>query len=151
MWKCPKCGESLKDAFEVCWSCGTTKEGVLDPHFLDPEAVSSAPENEPLEEIADDVDEEREPMVTVAQCNLAAEAHAMRVQLEAAGIPVFLADELTVAMDWLLSNAIGGVKVQVPERYVERAAHLLEGFSRSIEEKEAEESESAEEGEARED
>ena len=135
MWKCPKCGESLKDDFEVCWSCGTTKEGVMDPHFLDPEADSAAPENEPMQDFADDSREEAEPMVTVAQCNLAAEAHAMRVQLEAAGIPVFLADELTVAMDWLLSNAIGGVKVQVPDRYVERATHLLAGFSRSVEEK----------------
>ena len=67
-------------------------------------------------------------MVTIAQCNLPAEAHAMRVRLEAAGIPVFLADELTVAMDWLLSNAIGGVKVQVPERYVPRATRLLKGL-----------------------
>ena len=87
-----------------------------------------------MEELADDMEEEAEPMVTVAQCNLAAEAHAMRVQLEAAGIPVFLADELTVAMDWLLSNAIGGVKVQVPERYAERATQLLAGFSRAIKE-----------------
>src|SRR4051812_17627595 len=133
MWKCSKCGESLKDNFEVCWSCGTTKEGVLDPHFLDPEAAASAPENEALEDLVDESEDERERMVTVAQCNLAAEAHAMRVQLEASGIPVFLADELTVAMDWLLSNAIGGVKVQVPEQYAERATELLAGFSRSTE------------------
>jgi hypothetical protein len=130
MWKCPKCNESLRDGFDVCWSCGTTKDGVLDPHFLDPEAASTSPENEPLSDFADELDEEPERMVTVAQCNLAAEAHAMRLHLEAAGIPVFLADELTVAMDWLLSNAIGGVKVQVPERLAERATQILEGFSR---------------------
>jgi hypothetical protein len=131
MWKCRHCGESVADNFEVCWSCGTTKEGVVDPHFLDPE-TSPAPENEPLVEMTEEVEEEPERMVTVAQCNLAAEAHAMRLHLEAAGIPVFLADELTVAMDWLLSNAIGGVKVQVPEHHAERATELLAGFSESL-------------------
>jgi hypothetical protein len=138
MWKCSKCGENLKDVFEVCWSCGTTKDGTLDPHFLDPEAHSAAPENQALEDMADDMEAEPEQMVTVAQCNLAAQAHAMRMRLEAAGIPVFLADELTVAMDWLLSNAIGGVKVQVAERDVPRAAEILAEFARSVESNRAE-------------
>ena len=129
MWKCSKCSEMLKDDFEVCWSCGTTKDGVLDPHFLDPEAAPAAPENEAMEELGGDFDEEPPRMVTVAQCRLSTEAHAMRVQLEAEGIPVFLADELTVAMDWLLSNAIGGVKVQVPEQYVDQATELLASFA----------------------
>lgn len=129
MWKCPKCNETLPDGHDVCWLCGTTKAGVQDPHFLDPEAGLAAPENEPLEDLPDDFLSERENMVTIAQCNKPAEAHALRLHLEAAGIPVFLADELTVAMDWLLSNAIGGVKVQVPEEYVEKATSLVEGFS----------------------
>jgi hypothetical protein len=134
MWQCSKCGESLKDVFEVCWACGTSKDGVQDPHFLDPEA-EAAPENQALEAIPDDLDVEEEPerMVTVANCNLAAQAHAMRMRLEAAGIPVFLADELTIAMDWLLSNAIGGVKVQVAERHAPRAAEILDEFSRTVE------------------
>jgi hypothetical protein len=83
MWKCLKCAESIKDTFEVCWSCGTTKEGILDPHFLDPEAGSAAPENEAMEYFADDGEENLERMATVAQCKFSAEAHAMRVQLEA--------------------------------------------------------------------
>jgi hypothetical protein len=49
MWNCPNCAEGLNDAFEVCWSCGTTKDGTVDPHFLDPEA-SAARENEALDE-----------------------------------------------------------------------------------------------------
>jgi hypothetical protein len=130
MWKCPKCSEALPDGFAVCWSCGTSKDGVLDPHFHS-DSATAAPENEPLQDIDPTLEQEREHMVTVAQCNVAAEAHAMRIYLESAGIPVFLADELTVAMDWLLSNAIGGVKVQVPERCSERALQLLEGFVRT--------------------
>jgi hypothetical protein len=129
MWTCSKCGEGLEDTFDVCWSCGTSREGVVDPHFFDTEAPP-APENEPIEPGPALDHDSSEPMVTIAQCSLAAQAHAMRVHLEAAGIPVFLADELTVAMDWLLSNAIGGVKVQVPERYAERAQAILAGFAR---------------------
>jgi Putative prokaryotic signal transducing protein len=136
MWKCPKCSENLNDEFEVCWSCGTTREGVVNPDFLNGDTGSPAPENLPMEKLAPFVDEDAEPMVTVAQCQLSTEAHAMRIHLEEAGIPVFLADELTVAMDWLLSNAIGGVKVQVPESYAERAAEVLENFSRSKHESE---------------
>jgi len=33
MWKCPKCQVQHEDAFEVCWNCGTSKEGVEDPAF----------------------------------------------------------------------------------------------------------------------
>ena len=33
MWTCPKCGEEVEETFEVCWNCGTSKEGVPDPTF----------------------------------------------------------------------------------------------------------------------
>jgi uncharacterized membrane protein YvbJ len=33
MWQCKKCGKSAEDQFESCWNCGTSKEGVEDPHF----------------------------------------------------------------------------------------------------------------------
>ena len=34
MWQCVKCREQLEDSFNVCWSCGTSKDGVEDPEFL---------------------------------------------------------------------------------------------------------------------
>ena len=34
MWTCPKCGSQVDPSFDVCWSCGTTPEGVEDPTFL---------------------------------------------------------------------------------------------------------------------
>lgn len=40
-------------------------------------------------------------------------AHIMRCRLEADGIAAFVAHEHHVSMDWLVSNALGGVKVQV--------------------------------------
>jgi hypothetical protein len=33
MWECQKCHERQEDSFEVCWNCGTSKEGVEDPAF----------------------------------------------------------------------------------------------------------------------
>ncbi|SIO61116.1 Putative signal transducing protein [Singulisphaera sp. GP187] len=34
MWICPKCGVSVEPSFDVCWSCGTTADGVEDPTFV---------------------------------------------------------------------------------------------------------------------
>jgi hypothetical protein len=47
MWKCVKCSEKLEDSFDVCWSCGTSKDGVEDPNFrkaddVPPERISEA-------------------------------------------------------------------------------------------------------------
>jgi hypothetical protein len=46
-------------------------------------------------------------------------------QLESAGVPVFIADESTIGMNWLYSNALGGVKLQVPESLALEAQELL--------------------------
>ena len=50
MWRCPKCRNKVDDSFEVCWSCGTTPEGVEDPDFV------TADETEPIEDPAADLD-----------------------------------------------------------------------------------------------
>lgn len=33
MWQCPRCGEEIEEAFDVCWACGTSREGVEDRLF----------------------------------------------------------------------------------------------------------------------
>ena len=119
MWKCPKCGKKVDDSFEICWACGTTVDGVENPHFLEEGNVGQPALEMPDENIAP------ESLVTLTKCSLPPHAHAIRVRLESEGIPVFLFDEFTITMDWLLSNAIGGVKVQVPEPYLERAREIL--------------------------
>jgi hypothetical protein len=43
---------------------------------------------------------------------------------------VFLADDILIGMDWLLSNAVGGVKIQALELEAERAAKFVEQYSR---------------------
>ena len=32
-WMCSQCGQSVPGGFEVCWNCGTSKDGVPDPDF----------------------------------------------------------------------------------------------------------------------
>ncbi len=51
-------------------------------------------------------------------------------QLEGSGIPGTVTDDHTVSTDWMLSNAVGGVKVKVPEDYVQEAIELFNDFRR---------------------
>ncbi len=64
---------------------------------------------------------EIEPWVTIARLTTATDAHILRARLESEDIPALVADEHLVTANWFLSNAIGGVRVQVPQSYVQRA------------------------------
>jgi hypothetical protein len=65
-------------------------------------------------------------LVTIATFDQPPKARLAQNALEAAGIKSTIADETTVAMDWLLGAAIGWVKVQVLEEDAERAVVVLE-------------------------
>ena len=64
-------------------------------------------------------------LVTVSTYSFPYEAHIAKAKLDAEGIPAFVADEHTINMQWLFSNAMGGVKLQVPQTFVERALDIL--------------------------
>jgi hypothetical protein len=64
-------------------------------------------------------------MTTVATFTKAEDAHLLRMRLEAYGIEAFLWDENMIQMDWLYSNAIGGVKVQVADEDVPAVREML--------------------------
>src|SRR5262245_16619066 len=64
-------------------------------------------------------------LVTVAVYNLPTQAQIARNSLEAAGIKAYVADAELVAMDLVLSSAVGGVKVQVSDADAQRAADVL--------------------------
>ncbi|MYM63038.1 DUF2007 domain-containing protein [Pseudomaricurvus sp. HS19] len=64
-------------------------------------------------------------LVTVGRYSFPYEAHLHKGLLEAAYIPAFIADEHTISMDWLYSNALGGVRLQVPAAYAEQARAVL--------------------------
>ncbi|MEE9362516.1 MAG: DUF2007 domain-containing protein [Cellulophaga sp.] len=55
-----------------------------------------------------------------------ADAQIIKGKLESEGIPVFLLDENTLNSDPLISNAIGGVKIQVYTTDKERAIALYD-------------------------
>src|SRR5262245_41892826 len=43
MWTCPKCATKVDPSMDVCWSCGTTSEGVEDPTFVSADEAPAAP------------------------------------------------------------------------------------------------------------
>lgn len=65
-------------------------------------------------------------MITIAAFREPAPARIARGFLDSAGIPAEVADEYLVGIHWLYSNAVGGVKLNVPEEYA-----LTEGQSMS--------------------
>ena len=82
--------------------------------------------------------------IQIASFSFPHEAHIAKASLDAANIPAAIADEYTINMDWLYSNALGGVRLFVPKEYEEEARALIEKdyselvdqeFEQTIEEK----------------
>jgi hypothetical protein len=67
----------------------------------------------------------QEQLVTVATFDDSIRAALAKNRLDAEGIAAILYDELTVATDWGLSMAVGGIKLQVAPLDVERAEDVL--------------------------
>lgn len=65
------------------------------------------------------------PFVTVATYQDVERAHLARLCLEQEGIPAFVADASVVGTVWWYSNAVHGVKVQVPEHDALEAREAL--------------------------
>lgn len=65
-------------------------------------------------------------LVVIATYSFPHEAQLARSKLEAFDIPAFVLDEHTINMQWLYSDALGGVKLAVPNSAVERALELLQ-------------------------
>lgn len=64
--------------------------------------------------------------VTIATFQFLHEADLAKMFLEEKGLTVFLADAEIVNTDWLLGNAVQGIKLQVPGDQVEAGRALLE-------------------------
>lgn len=65
-------------------------------------------------------------LVTLRHFRDIPEALLAKGMLESAGIACVLADGNLVRMDWLLSNAIGGVRLQVDQQELEAARAILD-------------------------
>jgi hypothetical protein len=68
-------------------------------------------------------------MRVVASFSKPEQAHLLRAHLEGSGIAAFVRDDHTVTADWALSNAIGGVKVEVAEEDFDAAVSLMAAFT----------------------
>jgi DNA-directed RNA polymerase subunit M/transcription elongation factor TFIIS len=66
-----------------------------------------------------------ENLVTIASFSQTIQADLARSKLESEGIECVLADDYTVSVNWLYSNAIGGVKLRVRESDAREALALL--------------------------
>ncbi|MDX2170801.1 MAG: DUF2007 domain-containing protein [Deltaproteobacteria bacterium] len=64
-------------------------------------------------------------LVPVLQCRDLQEAQLAQGKLASEGIAAFLENEYTVGLVWTWSNAIGGVRVLVPEARADEARALL--------------------------
>lgn len=73
-----------------------------------------------------------ENLITLTTFEYPFEAQVIKSKLESEGIYVFLKDELTIQIDNFLSNAIGGVKLQVFEKDVAQALELLKVYDVKI-------------------
>ena len=73
-----------------------------------------------------DADTGEQELITVANFSHPTEADPVVAWLESEGIECFVSNEHTVTMNWLYSNAIGGVGVQVKAAEVERANEILQ-------------------------
>lgn len=63
--------------------------------------------------------------VTVAAYATPWEAHIAKGRLESEGVPVFIAHEQHVWLNWMYSNALGGVKLRVASVNAERAGEII--------------------------
>ena len=64
-------------------------------------------------------------LVTIDRYYHPTEAHIAAGRLEAEGIPVFLLGINHASANWLMSNALGGIQLQVPFKVATKAREIL--------------------------
>ena len=74
-------------------------------------------------------DTDEAELITIANFSHPTEADPVVAWLESEGIECFVTNEHTITMNWLYSNAIGGVGVRVKAADVERANEILQAVS----------------------
>ncbi len=69
-------------------------------------------------------------LFTIAQYLDPMEAHTARGCLVAAGIPAVVADNNHIQANQLMAPAMGGVRVLVPESFIQQSKEVLEALAR---------------------
>src|SRR5476649_99392 len=114
--------DALQEAIQAALREEFTARG-LDPPLVEDDEEAEAQGAEEIPAPAYDPD--RSEFVTIERYRDLPEAVVARSVLVSAGIQCILRDENTIRMDWLWSNMIGGMRLQVPGKDVEAARQLL--------------------------
>ena len=131
MWQCPKCRSRVDDSFDVCWSCGTTADGIENPSFVRADEAEPIPDEEPPKgtEVDDPLaDFAGTPLPDLVACYTArdaAEAKFIADELMEQGIPA-IPDKLDI--DSLVGMCGSGAKVRVRQDDVFRTQAWLKGY-----------------------
>lgn len=64
-------------------------------------------------------------LITVDRFLHPTDAHIAAGKLESEGIPVYLLGINHASANWLIANALGGIRLQVPHRFAEAAREIL--------------------------
>ncbi len=119
------------DAVSICRNCGQPFCGDCliegkEYYYCAQESCQAEMKARNDELIAPDQSQEAPArLVTIARYSWPYEADLAKAHLQAAGIMAFVTDEFLVNLNWLYSNAVGGVRLQVPEEDADAARELL--------------------------
>ena len=139
MWNCPKCRAKVDDSFEICWSCGTSRDGEEDPAFA--RADDDGPDHDPPSKRDPKPGDDLEIAVAepqVAECYWAGntfEATFVANQLVTEGIPA-TADALDLRIVFagffglVPAGPYFGPRVRVFDQDLPRARSWLAGYER---------------------
>ena len=75
MWPCVRCRQEVEDSFDVCWSCGTSKDGVEDPDFRKADDIPPAQLSEAVIEAAEPRKQDSEAIGEAANSTEESEQH----------------------------------------------------------------------------
>lgn len=129
MWNCPKCAAEVDDDFEICWSCGTSIDGVEDPDFGAEPAETTADTAEPDEDLAEpptDNEWTREKLFTVGRFRSLTEAQSIKLRLETGGVRAIIDGENAIHVTaWFTMQANPNYEVRIFERDLENARRIL--------------------------
>ena len=117
------------DSITTCADCGTalqSEKPIYEREYYESDFMGN-----PIEFSAEEFDS---PLVVIETFTDTSLAYIAKAQIETAGIPAVMKDDGVVSMDWMLSNAVGGVKLLVPTSRAKEAYNLLHNDSELIQE-----------------
>ena len=111
---CYRAGELTQLATEVAQA--EVERRGLDPNLPEPPA-------------ADEAEVGYGDLLILVRYSTPTEAYLLKGCLDAEGVPSYVADGNLVQANQLLSNAVGGVRVMVPQSHFEQATAILEAYN----------------------